>query len=111
MKTERAWAAGFFDGEGTVVAFRPERYKTAQVTLAIAQLERATLVRFRAAVGAGTITGPYKYKTNQRPYYKWFSGAKADVEKVRTAMWPFLGNVKRRAFSRAYKEAQRAVQS
>lgn len=52
-REEMAWAAGFFDGEGCFSYSR----KVYTPTIAIAQVDRQVLDRFRAAVGIGKVYG------------------------------------------------------
>jgi hypothetical protein len=62
--TERAWAAGFFDGEGSTYVQR-----CSTIRIAIGHVDRRPLDRFRAAVRAGNVTGPYDYNKKKNP--KW----------------------------------------
>lgn len=77
---EVAWAAGFFDGEGTIT-------HTRNVPLMIA-IKQATssgavppvLARFAAAVGVGRIGGPYQdrpsarhFSPHRRPAFMWYA--------------------------------------
>lgn len=66
-ETEVSWAAGFFDGEGTVWS-RIVPYRA--VRLAVGQSATPELLeRFRLAVGGvGNVRGPYQPKSpNHRP--------------------------------------------
>ena len=61
-KSDLAWAAGFFEGEGSVGAFktgRPRKDGTRRigVSLSINQVDRECLDRFREVVGVGRIYG------------------------------------------------------
>jgi hypothetical protein len=87
---ERAWAAGFFDGEGNVgyrereQASGPTRVRVAQ----IAQVDRRALDRFVEIVGIGRVRGPYERNTkNGSSYFVWSS---RDVEAVYEALKPWL---------------------
>lgn len=108
--TELAWAAGFFDGEGTVVPTAAPRCtgsrggRTVRVVLSIAQTDRAVLRRFRRAVEDGSITGPYKYTNNQRPYWKYTLHREVSVRKVARLLYPYLSPVKRRQFRDTLKK-------
>jgi hypothetical protein len=54
---ELAWAAGFFDGEGsTYLGTVSHRKDWNRLTLGVSQVELVPLERFRAAVGLGRIT-------------------------------------------------------
>lgn len=92
---DRAWAAGFFDGEGCFsLATRGNR-----AVATISQNDREVLDRFRAVVGCGAIYGPHMGNplTHQHPFFSWRVGSRADFDRVVEALWPWLGSVKRRA--------------
>lgn len=95
----RAWAAGFFDGEGSVSTFASPRGATT-VRISVSQASRdgvpGALSRFQAAVGGhGTIVGPY------RGYlYYWHTKSVRSIEEVSTTLWPQLGMVKRQQLIR-----------
>ena len=106
---ELAWAAGFFDGEGSTLIRRQSR--TPQIAVQVAQTDPRVLERFKTAVGSlGNITGPYRSK-NARHKEKWsFSAASFEQAQAILAMlWKFLGPVKREqalAVLREYREGQ-----
>lgn len=88
--TELAWAAGFFDGEGSSYATQTSTTrKKSYIHMTISQKGRETLDRFHAAVGAGTVTGP-----NKRGLYRWQVQSRA-VHDVKDKLWPYLCNAKR----------------
>ncbi|MDP9321152.1 MAG: hypothetical protein M3P16_08665 [Chloroflexota bacterium] len=94
-----AWAAGFFDGEGSVlVADDPRR---PAVTMSIPQASVSgvpdVLERFRAIVGAGTITGPRILRSpwSKLPQYRWQLSSFAEIERVVAMLYPYADVVKR----------------
>lgn len=63
--TELAWAAGFFEGDGTVTAARDQRRLRIRVGLqqhADEDQAVSRLQRFANAVGVGKVLGPYDYR-------------------------------------------------
>lgn len=64
--TERAWAAGFFDGEGNIRCALRDGTR-AILCLQISQIDPFVLERFKLAVGVGAVRGPYK-GTNKDVY-------------------------------------------
>jgi hypothetical protein len=66
---EMAWAAGFFDGEGSIGTNR------GRLVVQITQAEPSTLTRFKEAVGHGTVGGPYQptLRPTSRPLWKWWA--------------------------------------
>src|SRR4051812_26863754 len=89
-RLELAWAAGFFDGEGSTVVSPSHR----SLMVTISQVERANLFRFRAAVGgAGSISAPRALPKRQ-PISAWRVYA-AGGQFVLQRLWPYLGEAKR----------------
>lgn len=102
-----AWAAGFFDGEGTAVLTNtrpiPSRIGVRSqerigVRLAVTQHYRPdTVIRFHESVGGlGRITGPHSSKgTAWHPRWDWSATRIAHVLAVVPMLWPFLSEPKR----------------
>ena len=100
---EVAWAAGFFDGEGTVsVGTDPRTGRYSAINMEIPQSSAAglpdVLVRFHRIVGVGNVTGPHEPRSpwSRLPQYRWRSGALDDVEHVAALLWTRLGPTKRK---------------
>jgi hypothetical protein len=101
--TERAWAAGFFDGEGSVGVGgrnygRPaHRQPSMEIPQSSAQGAPDSLVHFQNVVGVGSITGPHSPRNPwaRLPSYRWELGGHRKVEVVAGVLWPWLGCVKR----------------
>jgi hypothetical protein len=105
-----AWAAGFFDGEGTVAADKDPhtgRYRAINMEIPQSSAEGIpdVLLRFCQIVGVGNILGPYEPRSpwSRLPQYRWRSGAREDVEMVATLLSPWLGPVKRTQFETAIR--------
>lgn len=102
--TEIAWAAGFFDGEGSCLISSP---RTAYMS--VRQTHPEVLHRFQQAVGFGSIRGPYQQKNKKHsPYWEWGVGGHTYVQAAVAILWGFLGTVKReqalRVLTNCYKE-------
>ncbi len=106
--TELAWAAGFFDGEGCV-RFRKATKRDwpyRQLTINISQTHTDVLKRFQAAVGCGSVTGPYKQKNpNAQPFYHFNTGSFVDGIKIFKLLKPYLSATKLAQFEAALSEA------
>lgn len=109
---ELAWAAGFFDGEGSTFVRHTLKHKGGTtgkmyplltVEISVAQVRREPLDRFLAAVNLGTINGPYK-STNGQPYYRWQTSGRGNVHKVLCVLWPFLSIPKKEQAQKCWKE-------
>lgn len=107
VKTEIAWAAGFFDGEGTVFVRHTLRHKggttgkyypLTTVEIAATQTDRQPLDRFHRVVKVGAVHGPYKRskknKKKWKPYYRWETAGRPSVAKVLHLLWPYMSEPK-----------------
>ena len=112
---ERAWAAGFFGGDGTVSATTTRslpdiRYLRAGIVQAGSNGMPEVLTRFRSAVGdRGAIRGPFMPKNpwSRQVQYAWHSGGADNVEKILGLLWPWLDDAKRAQARRAIFAARR----
>lgn len=86
---ETAWAAGFFDGEGTTCYSMTAKSTRIQIS----QKNPELLHRFADAVGAGVVCGPYK--NGKGEVYQYRLSRRDDVIAVLTKLWPFLGKQKK----------------
>jgi hypothetical protein len=96
--TELAWAAGFFDGEGSTCLCNNS------LRLQVSQNELEPLERFRVAVGVGKInrrwrTNGFKDRWN---YMYWVGGANAKT--ALDLLWPYLSSIKRRQALKAFNK-------
>jgi hypothetical protein len=106
---ELAWAAGFFDGEGTITytsrnTLVSGRRRAGDLYVGVDQAVSPhdgidgtpppVLVRFAAAMGGGALKGPYHYPP-RRPLFKWYV-RNDEADRVLALLWPFLSATKRR---------------
>jgi hypothetical protein len=94
-----AWAAGFFDAEGTIGVYGDPRRP--QVTMEIAQASAGTvpetLDRFQRIVGVGKVAGPQIARSpwSKLPQYRWRLTRFADIERVVAMLYQHADVVKR----------------
>ncbi len=84
------WAAGLFEGEGTLYRRRNGRW---HIRIAMADLD--VLESFHEVIDAGHLTGPYhppSRKSHWKSMWHWESGKKKDVLEVVEKMLPYLGH-------------------
>lgn len=97
-RTELAWAAGFWDGEGSAYltgsSDRATRQPQARINQSSTTGVPTVLSRFHAAVGLGSISGP-ELKHGREPLYRWVISRRSEIEEVATVLCPWLGGVKR----------------
>lgn len=99
---ERAWATGFYEGEGCYFLVRHKSpdshgtYRASSTGLTVSQADPEVLIRFMYAVGVVKVL--YLHETQGKNGVDMFEVRyynKADVSKVLAAMWDFMGPVKR----------------
>lgn len=111
-----AWAAGFFDGEGTAVLANLNSTRTNPTTgrrrdyptptLAVTQhFDPATIHRFHEAVGGlGKVYGPHTSKgTANHPRWSWSVRRPHEVIAVVAMLWSFLTQPKREQILRTMR--------
>lgn len=107
-RLEVAWAAGFYDGEGSVSCTSNNGNQYARVQLSVGQKNEAdgtpaeTLVRFMAAVKKGKI---YKKTSAVKELDMRQFGVhkRRDVESVLLLLWPFLSTTKKLQTENAFR--------
>jgi len=83
------WAAGLFEGEGTLYKRSDNRW---QIRIKMTDLD--VLEDFFKVVDAGRLTGPYhppSLKSHHKAFWHWETVKKDDVLKVVSALLPYLG--------------------
>lgn len=99
-REELAWAAGFFDGEGSTGTYSKVG-RRGSIHMTVGQDHLELLERFhRAVLGIGSIYGPYK--NSKQRYWKAFGHE--DVQAAGALLWSFLGPIKRAQWKTALKQ-------
>jgi ribosomal protein S27AE len=83
-ESEVAWAAGLFEGEGSIAILGNS------VRLHLAMTDEDTVYRFREIVGVGGICIRRIRRT--QPLHTWHLNKRADVERVLTLLLPWLSS-------------------
>ena len=89
-----AWAAGLFEGEGTITLC------SGRARLAIKMTDEETVLRFYKTIGAGKVYGPYPNRAGEKDgyarsdYWLWLVEGKEAAE-VAMSLYPWLGQVRR----------------
>lgn len=113
---ELAWAAGFFDGEGSISTILPllDTKQCVRVLLGLSQVRPEPLYRFKEAVGGiGNLKGPYLNARGGQPFYRYQAGTHRQVQHVVALLWNFLSEPKREQCfreMRRYLDARSAPQ-
>jgi hypothetical protein len=91
---ELAWAAGFFDGEGSTVHGIVNERVT--IGISIAQTDERPLTRFKAAVGIGAVNGPYQPKNpKHKPSFAYTVNTFEHTQAVIAMLWRWLCEAKK----------------
>jgi hypothetical protein len=114
---ELAWAAGFFDGEGSTSApcgtrqsGRQAGQSYRQVKVQVSQNDTAVLERFRDAVGVGSIYGPYTQAApTRKPVWHFSAQGVEDAQLIIWQLWPWLGGIKRQQAEAAFEKYTRML--
>lgn len=99
MTDDQAWAAGLFDGEGSVSHDR----------LQLKMVDLPTVERFHEIVECGDIYGPYPNRTGEKDgyprsdFYVWIA-RREDRFAVAHLLYPLLSQVRRDAIDHHYGE-------
>lgn len=88
MNEPQAWAAGLFDGEGSVYLRQAGRYPRAGAMLTLEMTDLPTVERFAAVVPGGRLYPARVLKGNQ-PLWKWRASSLDDVVQVSRALLPY----------------------
>ena len=105
LESERAWAAGFFDGEGSTSVCRDKRPgRKVACSLSIEQTDMRPLVRFKDAVGwRGNIVQRAPRAPRRKTLYRIYMTNARTVATMQ-ALWPWLSEPKREQFLRVCRE-------
>lgn len=85
-REEMAWAGGLFEGEGSFTVARG-----VQATAQIKMTDRDPMERFAAAIGFGTVRGPYPGKGGRKDSYAWSAQSFEKAQATVALLWPYLG--------------------
>ena len=80
---EVAWAAGFFEGEGTITS------SGGRLVARLNNTDSEPVYQFAKIVGFGEVYGPYQYGERRKPFWVWHS-EEYDALEVIQLLWPWL---------------------
>lgn len=85
-----AYAAGLYEGEGTIFY----RRGGTQINLSVTMMDKGPVEAFGAALGLGKLYGPYHAK-GRKPMWRWYVGRYEMVQAACAVMWGWLGSRRR----------------
>jgi len=113
FRTEMAWAAGLFEGEGSLGAYRSGRNGSGKSVVAQASLgmtDRDSVERFHRVVGIGSVYVHRPGTDSVKPVFTWHANSFESVQAVVAMLWFGLGT-RRRAKAREVLAATRHTQA
>jgi hypothetical protein len=105
---ELAWAAGFWDGEGSTYCntYKVNGKNYFRIKCEVTQNHKHILERFQSALeGLGKIYGPYKYN-NQQGYYLWTTSSSKNSKETFRLLKPMLSDIKIKQFEIAEQKTE-----
>jgi hypothetical protein len=94
IETNVAWAAGLFEGEGSIMHgsyLRPTGSVATRRRLSMESSDEDVMRRFTAIVGAGSIHEVPGRKSHHKLMFKWETARWADIERILQSFMPYLG--------------------
>lgn len=90
---DTAWAAGLFEGEGSIVT-RPQiyhRHPSPTVSLWLRTTDLDVLERFAGVVAYGNITRVRRRACHTKAQFSWSMSARVEVIRVLDLLYPWFG--------------------
>lgn len=107
--TEReqiAWAAGLFEGEGSICVKRDARTERVYMRLVMSTTDRDVMERFAEVVACGNVTGPTWHTMSKKPIWRWCVSIEEEVRRLADLFSPFLGKRRRTALLEMFYEIE-----
>ena len=95
-KIETAWAAGLFEGEGTITGQWAHGYNKFYPKLSIKMTDKDVIERFAHWAGDGNITVEKKYQEHHKDAWRWTTSKGETIRRLLALMLPYFGE--RRAY-------------
>lgn len=102
---DAAWAAGLFEGEGSITVQRQRSTARIGIRFTMSMTDLDVMQRFCAIVGCGSLTGPTWHSGSTKPQWRFYAGT-PDFARLAWMFRPFLGERRRQALKdalRAYR--------
>lgn len=103
---EIIWAAGLFDGEGSIFASTATKANAPRLTIALVMTERDTVERFAQAVGIGYVTQVHEATEDRKAVYRWTLQGTNDVKAAFAKLEPYLSAQKHNQGRRALMQRE-----
>lgn len=106
MSADLAYAAGLFEGEGSLhVQHRSDNSRSPIAVMKISMTDEDVVRKFHEIVGVGSVGGPWADKRSEsyKPIWRWTTyGSKAKA--LCGQLWPWLGQRRRERITQVFGE-------
>ncbi len=103
---ELAWAAGFYDGEGSISGMHEKATRRPRTAVCISQIEPTTLQRMQRAFGFGKMYGPYHRNPPQHDVYTFVIRDFEHAQAAIAMMWRWLSEPKRKQAAAVFAQVK-----
>jgi hypothetical protein len=100
-ETEIAWAAGLFEGEGTVGVYVDKRGRKPRPSAALSMTDEDVVRRFAAVIGSGSVFGQQPRGRGRKVLWRWQSRSKPTIRAMAAAFGPYLGERRKQQMAAA----------
>ncbi len=106
-----AWAAGFFDGEGSTYLGHHGKQRYPTPCADVSQIHAEVLHRFLEAVGGiGSVrVRPDKHESRRHQMWSYQTRNWRDTQTILTLLWPYLASQKREQAARVFRAFQTEI--
>lgn len=94
-KTEIAWAAGLFEGEGSLYLNKQKGGKYTYPRMSLRMNDTDVVDRFAEVVGVGIVKDYPPYQANRKSTRNWTLNTVEEIKTVVAMFWPYLGERRR----------------
>lgn len=102
--SELHWAAGFFDGEGSIGVRGKPGYPKKFLWMRVVQVSREPLERFQKAVSGGRLYGPYE--NGHQGVSDWQCTRNSEIKRICNLLLPLVCEPKRIQITAALELAE-----
>lgn len=90
-EVEIAWAAGLFEGEGSITIQRSGDRGRLRVRFTLAMTDEDVVRRFQCILGCGSVYGPKMKKGATKPQWTYYVGRPEQIQRIAGLFRPYLG--------------------
>lgn len=103
-KSDLAWAAGLFEGEGCATVNKYKSGNGGRPTMQLQMTDEDVVRKFHAVIGMGKVYGPYR-PSGHKEVWRWYVDGFEAVQAIAAMFWFYLGS-RRKAKLRTVLEAR-----